>query len=78
MLNMKSLSLTVQKLWLRLKLTTDRQTNKQTDRTKKYAIDHSNDLGHKNKGEIASFTQNCFKIILLHTGYGSFDVLTVM
>ena len=32
---MKSLSLTVQKLQRRLKLTTDRQTNKQTDRQDK-------------------------------------------
>jgi hypothetical protein len=36
--NMKSLSLMVQKLWLRLKLTTDRQTDKQTNRQDKNNI----------------------------------------
>ena len=42
--NMKSLSLTVQKVKLRLKSTTDKQTDKQTNRQtgqKQYAPDHS-------------------------------------
>ena len=42
--NMKSLSLTVQKLERRLKFTTDRQTDRQADRQtgqKQYAPDHS-------------------------------------
>ena len=43
--SMKSLSLTVQQLSRRLKLTTDKQTNKQTGQ-KQYAPDHSV-RGHK-------------------------------
>ena len=44
--NMKSLSLTVQKLKQRLKLTTDRQTDRQ-NKNNNYALDHSI-RGHKN------------------------------